>query len=71
MSEFYIQVIHKPTRTILAKWAPGLAAEKDFEQELLDRVKAKGVGFLRTEAQVIEAVRSSLKALLYDLKSKV
>ena len=69
-SEFLIQVTHKSSGKVVA-WAPGLEVEKEFEDELVDRVKEKGVGVARTEKHVLRDVRSALKEMLFDLKSKV
>ena len=70
VSEFKIQVVHVTSGKVVS-WAPGLEVEKQFETELLERVKAKGVGVLRTEAHVLEDVRTALKELLFELKSRV
>lgn len=69
-SQYLIQVINRKTGVVVA-WAPGLRVEKQFESELLDRVRAKGVGVGRTEAHVLVDVRDALRELLYDLKSQV
>lgn len=69
-SEFLIQVVHKSTGDCV-RWAPGLEVEKEFELELLNRIRAKGVGLLRNEAHVIADVQAALHELFHDLKSKV
>ena len=69
-SEYLIAVIHKATKKAV-EWAPGLAVEKEFEQEFLDRLSAKGVGRLRSTSHVIADARSALRELLHDLKSQV
>ena len=70
-SEYLIQVLHKPSGTVAHSWAPGLEVEKQFETELADRVREKGVGIARTEAHVITDVVAALRELLYDLKRRV
>lgn len=69
-SDFLIQVVHKATGDVVS-WAPGLEVEKEFETELLNRVRAKGVGLFRTEAHVIDDVAVALRELLFDLKKAV
>ena len=69
-SDFLIQVVHKETGNVVS-WAPGLEVEKHLVTELLDRVKAKGVGVMRTEAHVLADVRLALEELLYDLKAQI
>ena len=69
-SEYLIQVVHKSTGKVV-EWAPGLAVEKQLVDELGNRVRAKGVGILKTTEQVVTAVKSALDELLYDLKSLV
>lgn len=69
-SEFLIQVIHVTTGEVV-RWAPGLDVEKQFETELLDRVKAKGVGVARTTSHVLQDVQEALRELLFDLKKQV
>ena len=70
-SEYVIQVIHKATNKVVHSWAPGLAVEKELISELLDRVKAKGVGIARTEYHVLADVKEAIEELLHDLKSRV
>jgi len=69
-SDFLIQVVEKSTGHCVS-WAPGLEVEKQFEEELLDRVRAKGVGIGRSTTHVLEDVKLALRELLYDLKSRV
>ena len=71
VSNYLIQVVDRHTKEVIYSWLPGLEVEKQFETELCNRVKAKGVGILRTEKHVIADVLSALRELLYDLKSKV
>jgi len=69
-SQYKIAVIFKDTGEVVS-WAPGLSVERDFEVELLNRIKAKGVGVGRTTAHVLDDVRDALRELLYDLKRQV
>ena len=69
-SKFLIQVVEKKTGAVV-RWAPGLEIERQFEDEVCNRVAAKGVGFGRSSARVVAAVREALEELLHDLKSDV
>jgi hypothetical protein len=70
MSNYLIQVVHRETGKVVS-WAPGLDVEKQLVSELVDRVRAKGVGILRTTEHVARDVHAALEELLYDLKSRV
>ena len=69
-SQYLIQVVHKESGKVV-RWAPGLEIEKQFEDELLDRVKAKGVGVGRSTTHVLADVQTALQELLHDLKKQV
>ena len=69
-SQYLIQVIHKESGDVV-RWAPGLEIEKQFEDELLDRVKARGVGVGRSTTHVLDDVQTALRGLLHDLKRQV
>lgn len=69
-SDYLIQVVHKASGSVV-QWEPGLRLEQEFEDELLLRVKAKGVGLTRTEIHVLADIRAAVRELLYDLKSRV
>lgn len=73
MSSLYlIRVVERDSgETVVSSWTPGSVVEKDLIEELVQRVRDKGVGVLRTEAHVIEDVRSALRELLLDLKKRV
>ena len=68
-SKFLIQIVHKESGAVVS-WAPGLDIEKQFDEELLNRIKAKGVGF-KTEAHVLEDVHKALEELLFEMKTRV
>lgn len=70
-SEWLIQVVHAKTGEVCHSWLPGLAVERQFIEEIVNRTVSKGVGMWRTSAHVAEDVRSAVKELLYDLKSQV
>ena len=69
-SEYLVQIIHRRDGRV-AQWAPGLDIETEFIENLCNRVLAKGVGMLRSEKRVIEAVRQAAQELLFDLKAQV
>ena len=72
MSDYLIQVIHRNGgHAVISRWAPGLKVEKDFEDELVARIRQKGVGWFKSEEKVTGAVALALKELLYDLKAQV
>ena len=70
MSDYRLQIIHINTGRVVS-WAPGRLAETDVIEDLLARVKAKGVGLGRSEASVIGRIREAFGEMLYELKSKV
>ena len=70
-SEYLIQVVYKSTGQVVACWEPGLTVEKKLIEELVNRVKAKGVGVFRTEDHVAKDVKTAIEELLWDLKSLV
>lgn len=70
MSDYLIQVVHRASGQVV-EWAPGHVVEKEFEQELLNRVRAKGVGMLRPTEHVVKDVLSALEELIFDLKKQV
>lgn len=69
-SEYRIQIVAKDNMRVIA-WAPGMEMERDFIEEICAKVKAKGVGVGRTEAHVIEDVRSAIREVLVELKRQV
>lgn len=70
LSPYVIQVANRVDGKV-AEWAPGLKVEQDLVNDIVDRCRAKGVGFLRTEAKVLAAVRDAIEESIYDLKAKI
>lgn len=70
-SQYRIQVIDNFTGEPVATWEPGGKVETDLVEELVLRVRTKGVGVGRTAAHVEEDVRAALQELLYALKLRV
>lgn len=69
-SQFAMRIVHLPSGEYV-EWAPGQVQEALIVEELVDRVKAKGVGLFRTEAHVLVDVEAAMTELIFDLKSKV
>ena len=67
---YLIQVVNKTSGSVV-QWAPGSNVEKDLIRELVERVRAKGVGVFRTEAHVTSDIKTAIEELLYDLKAQV
>ena len=70
-SNYLIQIVERKTNKVVHHWAPGLEVEKEFETELVNRVRAKGVGIFKTESKVISALETALREMLYELKDRV
>lgn len=70
-SRYVLQVVEKGSGRIVASWPPGLREEQDVIAAIVDGVRAKGVGIFKTEAHVIEAVRSVVADALYQVKAQV
>lgn len=72
VSDFRLQVIHAATgKPVLDPWHPGSAIETDLVDDLAARLKGKGIGYFKTEAKVLEGLRSAFVEMLYDLKRRV
>lgn len=69
MSQFLIQITRVDKAPVLLR--PGGRGERDLVSEVTKRVKEAGVGFFRTEAQVVAAVEAALTQVLHELKSEV
>jgi hypothetical protein len=70
MSQFRIAIVDRDTgRQVLL--VPGGVAERDLVEDVVDAVLDRGVGFFRTEAQVEQAIRDSMREVLRKLKSDV
>jgi hypothetical protein len=65
-----MQVIDTVTNKTV-QYEPGRAVETDFVQDCVDRILAKGVGFMRTEAHVEQDIRDGIAEAIFALKSKV
>lgn len=68
-SAYKLQIVHISTGKVV-EWAPGLQAEVELVDNLCARVKAKGVS-RRSEAHIIDDVRTAFEELIYDLKEQV
>lgn len=73
-SLYELWIVSRGTKVPVVRWPPGRregSAERDLITDLCDRVRAKGVGVLRTEAHVIADVEAAFKELLFDAKAGV
>lgn len=71
-SDYRLQIIDTRTGQPTKGWQPGdRVVETDLVADLLQRVKAKGVGIGRTEAHVLADVRAAFTELLFQLKERV
>jgi hypothetical protein len=69
-SQFAMRIIYVPTGEYV-DWAPGSPIESLVIDAALHRVRAKGVGVMRTEAHVLADVEQALTETLFDLKKQV
>lgn len=69
-SRFKLQIIDTVTNTV-SEWSPGSPIEVDFVKACVHRIVGKGVGFLKTEAQVTKAIEEGLAEVIWELKAKV
>lgn len=69
-SDYLVQIVHKDKGKVVS-FAPGLNVEFDIENELANRVAAKGVGVGRSSAHVVADVRAAFRELMHDLKAQV
>lgn len=70
-SYYRLQVIDTRTGSVARSWQAGARIEVDLAEELARRLKAKGVGVFRTEAQVLAGLREAVGEMLLDLKKQV
>jgi hypothetical protein len=70
-SRYCVQVVHLGSDKVVASWPPGLEEERDFVSRIVEQVQARGVGVLKTETQVLTAVRDVLDQAFFDLKAQV
>ena len=70
MSDYKMQIIHTATGNVV-NWKPGADIEVDVIEDLCLRLKKRGVGFFKTQAAVLDAVREEFASELWDLKKKV
>lgn len=70
MSEFKLQIVHKKDGAVV-EWKPGHSLEVNIADELCARLKVRGVGMFKSEAQVLLAVKEEFAAMLWILKSRV
>ena len=71
VSSYRLQIVDAKTGQVAQGWQPGDKTEIDLVDDLCGRLKGSGIGVFRTEAKVIEAVRSEFQAMILDLKRRV
>ena len=69
-SRYLIQIIEKSSKDVV-QFEPGMSIEHQFEDELVRRVIAKGVGLFRTAAHIELDVQAAIHELLFDMKNQV
>lgn len=65
-----MQIAYAKTGDIVT-WRPGAAVETDIVQELVERLRKRGVGLFTSEATVLKAVEEELAEVILDLKRKI
>lgn len=56
---------------VVKSWAPGLDVEKQFVDEIVDRVFGKQVGVFTSKKKVQQRVKEVVEEMLFELKSQV
>lgn len=69
-SRFLLQIVDRKTNAVI-QIEPGLAAEKAFVDDVVERLGEMKVGVGRTKATVAECVRTALELAILDLKTQV
>ena len=70
MSEYRLQIVREDGAAVTFR--PGTRSEEgDFVGAVTARIVAKGVGLMKTEAQVKEAIRAGFTEVFADLKRNV
>lgn len=70
-SNYRLQIVHIPSGGVVVEWPPGLHQEHDLIDEIVERVRSRGVGLFQTEEHVTRDVRAAIEDLLYELKLRV
>jgi len=66
---FLLQLVYQDGE--VARFAAGGAVELDLERALVEKVREKNIGLLRTTGQVESAVRQAFREVMYDFKRQV
>jgi hypothetical protein len=69
-SDYRLQIVRRDGALVYTM-EPGGKAERDIVEDLVARVKAKGIGAGRSEKHVLGAVRAAFDELMYDLKATI
>ena len=66
-----MQIVHAVTGRVVTGWQPGDKVETDLVDDLVVRVKQKGVGIFKSEERVLDGVREAFQEMLLALKGRV
>ena len=69
-SKYRMQIAYANTGDVVT-WKPGAPLETELVEDLVARLKNRGVGLFTSEATVLKAVEEELTELILDLKRKV
>ncbi len=69
-SRFYMQIVDKKTGEAV-QFEPGLTVEKDFVEDCVKCIVARGVGLGRTSAHVAEDIRQGIVESIRELKLRI
>lgn len=70
-SPYLIQIVYRQSPETVVRLEPGLQAEKDLVQALVDELDSRPVGVFHTRARVQAEVEAALDKVLMDLKRQV
>jgi hypothetical protein len=70
VSDYKLQIVTAQNDKVVS-WRPGSKIETDIADELCVRLQGVGVGWFTSESKVLDAVRTEMAALIFDLKKKV
>lgn len=69
MSAFRLAIVREDGEPVKLK--PGAEGERDFVEAICDQASARGIGLLRTEAQVKRRIAEAVAAVFKAVKGEV
>lgn len=69
-SKYRLQIVDEGGRVVVA-WPPGGTAEQDFVSAIVAAIQARGVGWFRSEARVLGAIRGAVEETILAAKQGV